>query len=133
MEVQFITTLIVLGLLGIIDTSYILWKSKKKQPLVCPIGDDCNVVLESRWNKIFFIRNDVLGLLFYIGVIVGAILLFFEMDGIVKTLLIFGSGIGVLFSLFLVFVQAKILKKYCFYCLVSSFLTLLIFLNVLLL
>lgn len=132
-KVQFIVTLIVLGLLGIIDTSYLIWKSRKKQPLVCPIGDACNVVLESRWNKIFFIRNDILGLLFYVGVIVGAILLFFEMDGIVKTLLIFGSGIGVLFSILLVFVQAKVIKNYCFYCLISAFLTLLIFLNVLLL
>ena len=133
MEVQFIVTLIVLGLLGIIDASYLIWKTRKKQPLVCPIGQDCNAVIESKWNKIFFIRNDILGVLFYIAVIIGAFLLFFEMDGIVKTLLIFGSGIGVLFSIFLIFVQAKIIKNYCFYCLISAFLNVLIFLNVVLL
>ena len=83
MEVQFIVTLIVLGLLGIVDASYIIWKSRKKQPLVCPIGGDCNTVLNSKWNKIFFIRNDVLGLLFYISVIIGAFLLFFSINGIV--------------------------------------------------
>lgn len=133
MEVQFIATLIVLGLLGMINTSYLIWKDRKKQPLVCPIGQDCNAMLNSKWNKILFIRNDILGLLFYAGVMVGAILLYFNTDGIVKTLLIIGSGIGVLFSGFLVFVQARIIKNYCFYCLVSAFLTLLIFLNVLLL
>lgn len=133
MEVQFIATLIVLGLLGAIDTTYLIWKNRIKQPLMCPIGQDCNVVLNSKWNKFFFIRNDILGLLFYIGIIVGAILLFFEVDGIVKTLLMVGSGLGVLLSISLVFVQAKIIKNYCFYCLVSAFLTLLIFLNVLLL
>ncbi len=130
MEVQFIATLIVLGVLGMVDTAYLIWKNSRKQPMVCPIGDDCNVVLESKWNKTFFIRNDILGLLFYIGIIIGAILLFFDSDGIVKTILIIGSGIAVLFSGFLVFVQAKILKNYCFYCLISSFITLLIFLNV---
>lgn len=133
MAVQFIATLIVLGILGAIDAAYLVWKNRKKQPLVCPIGDDCNVVLNSKWNKTFFIRNDILGLLFYIGIIVGAILLYFDMGGIIETLLLVGSGVGVLFSGLLVFVQAKIIKNYCFYCLVSAFLTLLIFLNVLLL
>jgi len=133
MASQFISTLIVLGILGVVDTSYLIWKSRKKQPVVCPIGEKCNVVLNSKWNKIFFIRNDVLGLLFYISVIIGAFLLFFDMNGIIKTLLTFGSGLGVLLSVFLVFVQTRILKNYCFYCLISAFLNLLIFLNVLLL
>jgi len=133
MGVQFITTLIVLGLLGIINATYLIWKGRKKQPLVCPIGQDCNVVLDSKWNKIFFIRNDILGLLFYTGIIIGAILLFFDADGIVKTSLIFVSGFVVLFSGFLVFVQAKIIKNYCFYCLISAFINVLIFLNVVLL
>ena len=133
MASQFISTLIVLGILGVVDTSYLIWKSRKKQPLVCPIGEKCNAVLNSKWNKIFFIRNDVLGLLFYISVIIGAFLLFFNTNGIVKTLLTFGSGFGFLFSVFLVFVQTRILKNYCFYCLISAFLNLLIFLNVLLL
>ena len=131
MGVQFVVTLIVLGLLGIINTSYLIWKSRKKQPLVCPIGEDCNAVLNSKWNKIFFIRNDILGLLFYVGVIIGAFLLFFDMDGIVKTSLISVSGFVVLFSGFLVFVQAKIIKNYCFYCLISALINVLIFLNVL--
>lgn len=133
MGVQFIATLIVLGVLGAINTAYLIWKNRIKQPLVCPIGQDCNEVLNSKWNKIFFIRNDILGLLFYVSVITGAILLFFNMDGIVKTSLIFVSGFVVLFSGFLVFVQAKIIKNYCFYCLISAFINVLIFLNVILL
>jgi len=133
MEVQFITTLIVLGLLGIVDTVYLIWKGRIKEPLVCPIGQDCNKVLESKWNKIFFIKNDILGLLFYVGVIVGAVLLLLEFNEIIKTILIFASGIAVLFSSFLVFIQAKVIKNYCFYCLISAFINVLIFLNVLLL
>jgi len=133
MEVQFITTLIVLGLLGFLDTAYLVWKGKKKKSLVCPIGQDCNQVLESKWNKIFFVKNDVLGLLFYIGIIVGAVLLLLEFNEKVKMVLIFASGIGVLFSGFLVFIQVKVIKNYCFYCLISAFISVLIFLNLLLL
>jgi len=133
MEIQFITTLIVLGLLGIVDTSYLIWKSREKKPLVCPIGQDCNKVLDSKWNKTFFIKNDILGLLFYVGIITGAFLLLFEFNEIIKTILTFASGIGVLFSGFLVFIQAKVIKNYCFYCLISAFINVLIFLNLLLL
>ena len=131
MEIQFITTLIVLSLLGIVNTVYLIWKSRMKEPLVCPIGQDCNKVLDSKWNKIFFIKNDILGLLFYIGIITGAVLLLFNFDEIIKTILIFASGIAVLFSIFLVFIQAKIIKNYCFYCLISAFINVLIFLNLL--
>lgn len=131
MEVQFITTLIVLGLLGIVNTVYLIWKSRIKEPLVCPIGQDCNKVLDSKWNKIFFIKNDLLGLLFYIGIVGGAVLLLFDFDEIIKTILIFASGIAVLFSIFLVFIQAKVIKNYCFYCLISAFINVLIFLNLL--
>ena len=34
------------------------------------------------------------------------------------------------FSLFLIYVQAKVLKEYCFYCLVSAGINFLIFLNI---
>ena len=133
MDVQFITTLIVLGLLGFVDTIYLIWKSRGKKPLVCPIGDDCNKVLESKWSKIFFVKNDILGLLFYIGIIIGAVLLLLEFNEKIKMILIFASGIGVLFSGFLVFIQVKVIKNYCFYCLISAFINVLIFLNLLLL
>ena len=131
MEIQFVTTLIVLSLLGIVNTVYLIWKSRIKEPLVCPIGQDCNKVLDSKWNKIFFIKNDILGLLFYIGIIVGAILLLVEFNGTFLKILTIVSGIGVLFSGFLIFIQAKVIKNYCFYCLISAFINVLIFLNLL--
>ena len=131
MNVQFITTLIVLGLLGVADAIYLIFKSREKKQLVCPIGDDCSKVLDSTWNKIFFIKNDILGLLFYVGIIIGAILLLLEFNEKILTILTIGSGIGVFFSGFLVFIQAKIIKNYCFYCLISAFINVLIFLNLL--
>ena len=133
MAVQFITTLLVLGLLGVIDTTYLIRKSREKKPLVCPIGEDCNKVLDSKWNKIFFVKNGILGLLFYVGIIVGAILLLLEFNETILKILTIGSGIGVLFSGFLVFIQTRVIKNYCFYCLISALINVLIFLNLLLL
>ena len=131
-----IVTLIVLGILGFIDTGYLVWKQRdsEKKPLVCPIGEDCNVVVESKWNKIFFVRNDVLGMLFYILIIGTGIFLFFNaeiLEGIFKTILMIVSGVAVLFSVILVYIQIKKIRSYCIYCLASALITLLIFLNVL--
>ena len=135
---EFIITLIVLGMLGIADAGYLIWKRRKSQPLVCPIGHDCNAVLNSKWNQILFVKNDILGLLFYVFVILAAIFLFLNMGEVskvfmVKIVLIIASGLAIIFSTFLVFIQTKVLKDYCFYCLVSDIINLLIFLNVLLL
>ncbi len=136
MAIQFIVSLIVLALLGIIDSAYLAWTHFMKKQLVCPI-DGCEVVVESKWNKIFFVRNEILGLMFYIAVLIGAILLFqgssIKILFSIKTWLLVLSTIGLLFSTFLVYVQAKIIKSYCFYCLISSLITLLIFLNLLML
>jgi len=129
--VHLIASLIVLAFLGIADSAYLAWKHFRKQPLVCPIGDKCEAVTESKWSTIFGIRNEILGILYYIAILVGAFLIFYNYR-IENYLLIF-SGFGLAYSIFLTYIQSRIIKSYCFYCLVSAFLSLLILLNVLLL
>ncbi|MEK6817423.1 MAG: vitamin K epoxide reductase family protein [Nanoarchaeota archaeon] len=129
MRPEFAVSLIVLAILGIFNSGYLIKKRVKKQPLICPINGSCNKVVESKWNAIFFIKNDVLGLFYYIFVLFLAFyLLFMSEKLLILTKII--SGLSLLFSLVLVFIQAKIIKKYCFYCLISALINLLIFLNV---
>ena len=128
-QLEFVVSLIVLAILGIFDSGYLIKKRVKKQPLSCPINGGCEKVVESRWNAIFFIKNDVLGLFYYILILFLALYLFFTSEKLLfLTKLI--SGASLLFSLFLVFIQAKIIKEYCFYCLISTLINLLIFVNV---
>ena len=128
-QLEFVVSLIVLVILGIFDSGYLIKKRVKKQPLSCPINGGCEKVVESRWNAIFFIKNDVLGLFYYILILFLALYLFFTSEKLLfLTKLI--SGASLLFSLFLVFIQVKIIKEYCFYCLISALINLLIFVNV---
>ena len=129
---EFVVLLIVLSLLGIADAGYLTWKHYRKQPLVCPLNESCSIVTESKWSKMFFIRNEVLGLLYYVSILIAGLMIFLTQANI-KTFLIIGTGGAFLFSLFLVYVQAKIIKSYCFYCLISAFISFLIFLNTLIL
>src|SRR3989338_2971909 len=58
--------LFTLSAIGISETSYLIRKRIALEKPICPIGDDCLVVLTSKYNKIFFVHNDILGLFCYI-------------------------------------------------------------------
>lgn len=127
----FETLFLVLSVLGIADAAYLTYKHTRKQPLMCPIGSDCSVVTESSWGHIFGVRNEVLGLLYYGGLCASMLGVLF-VPGFAQNFLPYLPwfvGSGVLFSLFLVFVQAFVIKKYCFYCLISAGISLLLFLT----
>ncbi len=112
--------------------SYLVFKHRQKKPLVCPLNHDCTVVTESRWSTIFFgIRNEILGLLFF-AALLGAMVITLlrpDMKHILFGWMVLVSGGGLVFAVFLVLIQFYTIKDYCFYCLVSVGITLLIFLN----
>lgn len=118
--------LLVLSLLGIVNSGYLAWKHYRKQPLVCPLKEKCELVTESKWSHIFGVRNEVLGVLYYIFAFLFVIYVFFFNPGM-KILFIIGTGGALLFSAFLVFLQSYVIKSYCFYCIISAILSLLIF------
>ncbi len=133
MASNLITSLIVLALLGIVDSGYLIWKRFKNQSLVCPIGGhDCNAVVESKWSSIFGIKNDVLGFFYYIVLIISAVWFFSNPFPLLTYFLLMASFIALAVSVYLFYVQKYILKQYCFYCLISALINLLIFLNIIL-
>jgi len=127
-----IISLIILSILGILISSYLILSRIKQKPVSCHIGHNCNKVLESEWSKIFLIKNDILGAVYYLIIIIGALYFFFVSRNILILMKII-SGISLLFSIFLLYVQSRIIKNYCFYCITTSFLNLFIFLNILIL
>ncbi len=135
MELPLLVSLVVLAFLGLINASYIAYKRKKEQPLVCLIDGNCNAVIKSRWSRIFFIRNDTLGMIYFAIVLFLGTTLFFSISYatlISKALLII-NGLAFLFSLFLLYVQKYKIRNYCFYCLISALITFLVFINTLVL
>ena len=111
-----------LSALGISETVYLIKKRLMAQLPICPIGEGCTKVLTSKWSKIFIVPNDVLGLLFYIVcsfimalLVIGIGPLMFW-NNIIKILLITGS----VMSLFFTYLQFKVIKAWCFWCLMSA-------------
>lgn len=130
-EIHFIVTFLVLAVIGVLISGYLMMKHRQAKPLVCPLDHDCSTVTESRWSRLLYLRNETLGLLFYLSLIIGiGISVVYSLLAVKVYFLLFCACVLVfLVSSFLVYVQAKIIKDYCFYCLISAVINLLLFLN----
>ena len=117
--------LLVLALLGLIDTSYLIKKRKSAAPPVCPIGGHCNLVLESKYSTVLGIHLDLLGFLYYAGIITLTLLTIFHVwdPELLTILLQIGVGAGVLTSLVLILTQWLIINAWCFWCTISALLS----------
>jgi len=126
--------------LGIVNAGYLLWKHHKqkknpKQPLVCPLNHDCSIVTESKWSHIFGIRNEILGILFFLSMFFVTLSFIFvpSLLSILALPLLLATSGSLIFSIILILIQAFVIKDYCFYCIISAILTAVIFINSLLL
>ena len=128
---KFVATFILLSVGGIIDAGYMFLSYRKGSPLICPTDHDCTVVTKSEWSQTLGIRNELLGTVFYFILFAGMLGSLFAPQiakDIYFGLLLMTSG-GLAFSVFLTGVQIFAIHDYCFYCLVSASLSLLLFLN----
>lgn len=128
----FLATFIVLSIVGIADAGYLMYAHQKKKPLVCPLEHDCSRVTESRWSYVLGVRNELLGLIFYMGILLFALgeVIFPALLQPFYDLAVLGIGAGLIFSIILLLIEIFYIKDYCFYCVISALLTLLLFINV---
>lgn len=115
-------TSIFLAILGLLDSIYLGWLKFSGQYALCgPIGN-CESVNTSTYSEIFGIPIALLGAGAYLAVI---ILLFLENRGTFWAeygpMIVFGiSLIGVLYSIYLTYVEIAILREICPYCVISA-------------
>ena len=102
-----------LSALGIAETIYLLGKKLKKKSPVCILGEECGKVLDSKYNKLLFIPNEAMGLVFYLSVIMLGI---FQMEFLMKA----GIFTAAIFSAILLYLQWRVLKAWCSWCVASA-------------
>ena len=127
----FTATFIALALGGIINSAWLAYQHYKKKPLICPFEHDCSIVTESKWSSVLGVRNEALGVLFYVFMF-GAVVVALAsppLAGTISLLLIFLALGGAAYSAFLAYIQFFVIKDYCFYCLISAALTVLLLIN----
>ena len=120
--------LIILSLVGFAVSYYIFYSKKYNKPLYCPIGETCDDVVRSRYGRTFGIENTIPGMAYYAVIFAYALFLnrnLFKQD-IVYYSIVGISFASVAFSLYLAYVQKFILKKWCYYCIISTISSILI-------
>lgn len=115
--------LFTLAAIGISETAYLIRKRKASEKPVCVLGEECGLVLQSKYNSIFYlIHNDVLGFIFYIVIsfitgflVIGVAPVAFW--GNIAKLII---GAGTLISLLFIYLQWRVIRAWCFWCIMSA-------------
>ena len=108
--------------IGISETTYLIKKRIALEKPVCIIGESCALVLKSKYSKIFGIHNDVLGFGFYIFISFVSAFLVIGTGHMTLLYVIFKLSItiGALLSLFLTYLQWRVIRAWCFWCLMSA-------------
>lgn len=122
MDSKLHTTSIVLAVLGLLDSIYLVWVKYTGAYALCgPIGN-CESVNSSRYSEIYGIPIALLGAFAYLMMLVFLLL---ENRGRFwneyNPIIVFGmSLIGVLYSLYLTYIEIFVLKAICPYCVISA-------------
>ncbi len=122
------TIILFVGFLGFMLASYIHNKKKAKKKLICPMRSNCETVIHSDYSKILGIPVEILGMSYYafVSIMYGMYNLF----GLMYPLPCILLGISLsafLFSLYLISIQAFVIKQWCAWCLTSAFISTIIF------
>lgn len=112
----------ILSGIGIAETTYLISKRQKAEAPVCLINGDCAAVLNSKYNNIFFVPNDVLGLLFHVSTAFLSAFLMLGFGPLALWILILqiSVGFGSLMSVFFTYLQWRVIREWCFWCLMSA-------------
>jgi len=125
--------LLIVSVIGLLDTGYLFYqKTVHKNPVACPLKGKCEIVLESKWSKMFGVKTELLGLLFYLVVFFSGLALMTYPAIFMKyiNLLFIFILSGFVFASYLFYIQVKVIKHYCFYCIFSDVLILILLINV---
>lgn len=122
MDEKLRTASILLAFLGLLDSVYLVWVKYTGAYAFCgPIGN-CESVNTSQYSEIFGIPISLLGAGAYAIMIV---LLLLENRSQIwaefSSMIVFGiSLIGVLYSIYLTYIEVVVLKEICPYCVISA-------------
>lgn len=111
------------ALLGLIVSINIHVAKRKDKQLVCPVGSNCNAVINSRYSKFFGFSLEYLGLA-YFGFVFIAYTALALAPNLLTEITLIGlmalSAMAFLFSTYLIFVQAFLLRQWCIWCILAS-------------
>jgi len=120
---------LILSFTGFIDATFITVKFYLRSPLSCVFFENCNQVINSSYAEIFKVPISLLGAGFYLTIFLLSVYYLDAKRGWALKVIFFLTVLGLVFSLYLLYVQAFLLNQFCLYCLISAATSILLFVN----
>ena len=113
---------IIFAAIGLLDSIYLTWSKLAQRAVFCGGSNQCETVNSSVYSEIWGIPIAVLGVGSYLLILV--LLILESRGGIWRgsgPLVVFGlSLVGVIYSIYLTYIEIAVLKAICPYCVVSA-------------
>ncbi|MBI2021881.1 vitamin K epoxide reductase family protein [Candidatus Daviesbacteria bacterium] len=121
-------TIFVLSLAGLAVTAFLLYEYNQPAPVICPFGGTgCETVRASEYSKFFGISIPYLGIFYYLFIAIESILQTREKrSSWLLNLQLIASVLAVSFGIYLTYLEGFVIGAYCFWCVLSFIISLLI-------
>ncbi len=120
---------LLLGIVGFFDAAYLTIEHYRNVLPVCNFISGCDVVLLSKYSMIGPIPLALLGVVYYSVIIFGSILFLDLKINKILHLLAAYTLVGILASVYFLYLQVFVIKALCLYCLISALTSTLLFVN----
>ncbi len=118
-------SIVALAFVGMMDAAYVAFHSGQSFLLPCGFAGGCDQVLNSPYARFLDIPVAWFGLAFYATVAGCALFAWFGFERLLRVSLVLASA-AFAFTLYLVYLQAMVIRAFCDYCLLSALLVTLI-------
>lgn len=120
---KWLISILVLSFAGFLDAVYLTIHHYLNGSIPCILLKGCDIVTKSSYSVILGVPVALLGALYYLTVIVLAVIYLDREWKSSLPLIKLSVSIGFIFSLWFLYVQAFILHSFCLYCIASAAIT----------
>lgn len=122
----------IFSLIGILVASYLFYEYTFAGSIYCPLGQGCDIVRASEYAHILGIPVPFLGMVYYFTMaILSVVHSHILTPKLIRKLQVLASTFAVLFGVYLTSLEAFVIRAYCFWCLISFIVSIVIFAAVL--
>lgn len=121
-------SIFIFSILGLAVSAYLAYEYSLGGSVNCPIGGGgCDIVRISKYSSFFGIDIPYLGIVFYLAVAFLSVLLTQGFKKIINLVRLLISFSGFAFGVYLTFLEAFVIGAYCFWCVTSFIISIIIF------
>lgn len=115
----------VLSLLGLGVAAFLFYEYSITGPILCPTGGGCDIVRASQYSKFLGISVPVLGIVYYLMMAMVSVIHSHQLPvRLLAKFKLISALVAVIFGVYLTYLEAFVIKAYCFWCVVSFIISL---------